>query len=65
MTTGAVKQFNSTKGFGLIQPDNGSANVFVHTSAIERAGMHEIVEDQKFGFELQRDNKSACNLQAV
>jgi CspA family cold shock protein len=69
MTTGTVKWFNSTKGFGFIQPDNGGADAFVHISAVERAGMREIVEGQKIGYELERDNKSgkmsACNLQAV
>jgi cold shock protein len=69
MTTGTVKWFNSTKGFGFIQPDNGGADAFVHISAVERAGMREIVEGQKIGFDLERDNKSgkmsACNLQAV
>jgi CspA family cold shock protein len=58
MTTGTVKWFNSTKGFGFIQPDDGSADVFVHISAVERAGMNSIVEGQKLGFEIERDNKS-------
>ena len=58
MTTGTVKWFNSTKGFGFIQPDDGSADVFVHVSAVERAGMASIVEGQKIGFELERDHKS-------
>lgn len=69
MTTGTVKWFNSTKGFGFIQPDNGGEDAFVHISAVERAGMREIVEGQKIGYELERDNKSgkmsACNLQAA
>ncbi|RVP19482.1 cold-shock protein, partial [Sinorhizobium meliloti] len=58
MTTGTVKWFNSTKGFGFIAPDDGSADVFVHISAVERAGMNSNVEGQKLGFELERDNKS-------
>ena len=58
MTTGTVKWFNSTKGFGFIQPDNGDTDVFVHISAVERAGMREIVEGQKLDFELERDSKS-------
>ena len=58
MTTGTVKWFNSTKGFGFIQPDNGGPDVFVHISAVERAGMREIVEGQKIGYEMERDNKS-------
>jgi len=69
MTTGTVKWFNSTKGFGFIQPDDGGADAFVHISAVERAGMREIVEGQKLGYELERDAKSgkmsACNLQAA
>ncbi|MQB22148.1 cold-shock protein [Agrobacterium tumefaciens] len=69
MTTGTVKWFNSTKGFGFIQPDNGGADAFVHISAVERAGMRELVEGQKIGFELERDNKSgkmsATNLQSA
>ncbi|CAN7177170.1 MULTISPECIES: cold-shock protein [Rhizobium/Agrobacterium group] len=58
MATGTVKWFNATKGFGFIQPDDGSADVFVHISAVERAGMSSIVEGQKLGFELERDRKS-------
>jgi cold shock protein len=69
MTTGTVKWFNSTKGFGFIQPDNGGPDAFVHISAVERAGMREIVEGQKIGYDLERDNKSgkmsACNLKAA
>jgi cold shock protein len=69
MTTGTVKWFNATKGFGFIQPDNGGPDAFVHISAVERAGMREIVEGQKLGYDLERDNKSgkmsACNLQAA
>lgn len=58
MATGTVKWFNSTKGFGFIQPDDGSQDVFVHISAVERAGMRDLVEGQKIGFEVARDNKS-------
>ncbi len=69
MSTGTVKWFNSTKGFGCIQPDNGGADAFVHISAVERAGMRELVEGQKIVFELERDMKSskmsACNLQSA
>ena len=69
MTTGTVKWFNSAKGFGFIQPDNGGPDAFVHISAVERAGMGSIVEGQKIGYDMERDNKSgkmsACNLQAA
>ncbi|WP_426122974.1 cold-shock protein [Pararhizobium sp. PWRC1-1] len=69
MTTGTVKWFNATKGFGFIQPDNGGEDAFVHVSAVERAGMREIVEGQKVSYELERDKKSgkmsATNLQAA
>ncbi|MBZ9795988.1 cold-shock protein [Mesorhizobium sp. ES1-4] len=58
MSTGTVKWFNATKGFGFIQPDDGSADVFVHISAVERAGMRDIVEGQKLGYAMVRDNKS-------
>ncbi|MBS3650977.1 cold-shock protein [Pseudaminobacter sp. 19-2017] len=69
MITGTVKFFNSTKGFGFIQPDSGGADVFVHISAVERAGMRTIVEGQKLSFEVVKDNRSgksaAENLQAA
>ena len=58
MDTGTVKWFNATKGFGFIQPDNGCADVFVHISAVERAGMRDIVEGQKLSYEMVRDNTS-------
>jgi cold shock protein len=58
MTTGTVKWFNATKGFGFIQPDDGGADVFVHISAVERAGMATLNEGQKVKFELQRDSRS-------
>src|SRR6478735_948989 len=58
MATGTVKWFNPTKGFGFIQPDDGSQDAFVHISAVERAGMRDLQEGQKLGFEVARDNKS-------
>ena len=58
MTNGTVKWFNSTKGFGFIQPDNGGPDAFVHISAVERSGMREIVEGQKLAYDMERDNKS-------
>ena len=69
MATGTVKWFNATKGFGFIQPDDGSKDVFVHISAVERAGMSSLNEGQKVSFELVADRKTgksaAENLQAV
>lgn len=69
MTTGTVKFFNTTKGFGFIQPENGNADVFVHISAVERAGMRTLVEGQKVSFEIVQDRRSgkssADNLQAA
>ncbi|MEP9386805.1 cold-shock protein [Mesorhizobium sp. KR9-304] len=58
MSTGTVKWFNATKGFGFIQSDDGGADVFVHISAVERAGMRDLAEGQKLGYEMVRDNKS-------
>ncbi|RCW78586.1 cold-shock protein [Phyllobacterium bourgognense] len=58
MATGTVKWFNATKGFGFIQPDDGGADVFVHISAVERAGMRSLNDGQKISYELVRDNKS-------
>ncbi|RWD63109.1 cold-shock protein [Mesorhizobium sp.] len=69
MNTGTVKFFNTTKGFGFIAPEMGGADVFVHISAVERAGMRTIVEGQKLSFDVvqdRRNGKSAAeNLQAA
>lgn len=69
MPTGTVKWFNSTKGFGFIEPDQGGTDVFVHISAVERSGMNSLTEGQKISFEVVRDNRSgknsAENLQAA
>ncbi|NBC34261.1 MAG: cold shock domain-containing protein [Alphaproteobacteria bacterium] len=66
MPTGTVKWFNSVKGYGFIQPDEGGADVFVHISAVERAGLRGLNEGQRIGFDLQRDPKkgksAAANL---
>ena len=68
MTIGTVKFFNPNKGFGFIQPDYGGTDVFVHISAVERAGLRTIVEGQKLSFEVMKDKRSgkdaADNLQA-
>lgn len=58
MQTGVVKWFNGQKGFGFIQPDDGGNDVFVHISALERAGMSSLNEGQKISFELEQDRKS-------
>eukprot|EP01035_Chromulina_nebulosa_P005780 gene5779-7827_t len=58
MATGTVKWFNATKGYGFIQPDDGGADVFVHISAVERAGMRSLNEGQKLSYELERDQRS-------
>jgi CspA family cold shock protein len=56
MATGTVKWFNATKGFGFIQPDNGGTDVFVHISAVERAGLSSLNEGQKVSFEAKTDS---------
>ncbi len=63
MTKGVVKWFNPTKGFGFIQPDDGSKDVFVHMSAVESAGMHSLNEGQKIEFEVVpgRDGRPAAD----
>jgi CspA family cold shock protein len=61
MNTGTVKWFNSTKGFGFIQPDNGSTDVFVHISAVERAGMRSLADGQKISYDIVQDRKSGKN----
>ncbi|HTT39175.1 MAG TPA: cold-shock protein [Burkholderiales bacterium] len=68
MITGTVKFFNITKGFGFIQPEDGSKDVFVHISAVERAGLAGLNENQKVSFELERGRDgrvSATNLRAL
>lgn len=69
MATGTVKWFNSTKGFGFIQPDDGGKDVFVHISALERSDLNSLNEGQQVGFDLERDSRSgkenAVNLKAV
>jgi CspA family cold shock protein len=68
MPKGTVKWFNAQKGFGFIQPDDGSKDVFVHISAVERSGIGHLNEGQKISFEIERGQQgklSAGNLQAV
>jgi CspA family cold shock protein len=67
MATGTVKFFNTQKGFGFIQPDDGSKDVFVHISAVEKAGMRSLNEGQKVSFEIvtERGKQAAGNLQAI
>lgn len=69
MPTGVVKWFNSQKGFGFIAPDEGGADVFVHISAVERAGLPGLRDGQKIAYELQNDPRkgkaSAVNLKLV
>lgn len=64
MATGIVKWFNPTKGFGFIQPDQGSTDVFVHISAVERAGLNGLNEGQKVSYDLatEKGKTSAANL---
>jgi cold shock protein len=68
MDTGTVKWYNDQKGYGFIQPDNGGKDVFVHATALERAGIRGLREGQKVSYELQTDQRngktSAVNLQA-
>ena len=68
MTIGTVKFFNTTKGFGFIEPEDGSKDAFVHISAVERSGLSTLNEGQKVSYELQNDRGgkvSATNLQLV
>ena len=69
MATGTVKWFNAAKGFGFIQPDGGGADVFVHISAVERAGLQSLNEGQKIAYEVVADRRagksSANNLKPV
>ena len=69
MPNGTVKWFNPTKGFGFIQPDSGGADIFVHISAVERAGLSSLNKGQKVSFDEERDPKkgktSAVNIKAL
>ena len=69
MATGTVKFFNAQKGFGFIVQDGGGPDVFVHISAVERAGMNDLAEGQKLSFEIQTDPRrgksAAANLKAA
>ena len=69
MNTGTVKWFNEQKGYGFVQPDNGSKDVFVHISAVERAGLRTLKEGQKVSFEIVTDKRtgksSAGNMTAA
>lgn len=58
MATGTVKWFNTTKGFGFIQPDGGGQDVFVHISAVQRSGLRELQEGQKVSYEVVADKRS-------
>jgi len=69
MATGTVKWFNSTKGFGFIEPQGGGKDVFVHVTAVERSDLRSLVEGQTINFEVERDQRSgkdsAVNLTAA
>ncbi|MBX9696800.1 MAG: cold-shock protein [Alphaproteobacteria bacterium] len=67
MATGTVKWFNSTKGYGFIQPENGGSDVFVHISAVEKAGLRDLKEGQRLNYELstEKGKTSAANLVLV
>jgi len=67
MAIGTVKWFNTQKGFGFIQPSDGSKDVFVHISAVERSGIGNLNEGQKVSYDIQqeRGKTAACNLKAV
>ena len=67
MSIGTVKWFNAQKGYGFIQPDDGSKDVFVHITAVERAGMRSLNEGQKISFEIvtERGKQAAGNIQPV
>ncbi len=68
MSTGTVKWFNSTKGYGFITPDEGGQDVFLHISAVERAGLASVAEGQKLSYDLQRGRSGkneATNIKVV
>jgi CspA family cold shock protein len=65
MAIGTVKWFNTQKGYGFIQPDDGSKDVFVHISAVERSGIGNLVEGQKLSYELERGNQGKTSAVAL
>ena len=67
MTNGMVKWFNTNKGYGFIQPDNGNKDVFVHISAVEKSGLKTLLENQKGSFEINQDKgrSSAANIKVI
>jgi CspA family cold shock protein len=69
MPIGTVKWFNATKGYGFIHPDAGGADVFVHISAVERAGMQSLSDGQKIGYDIEQNRRTgkdtASNLRAI
>lgn len=68
MTTGTVKFFNESKGYGFIQPEGGGSDAFVHITAVERAGFRTLRENQRVSYDLQQDNRgkmSAVNLRSA
>jgi cold shock protein len=68
MPTGTVKFFNDQKGYGFIAPEDGGADAFVHITAVERAGMHTLQQNQRVNYELEQDRRgkmSAVNIQAA
>lgn len=67
MSEGTVKWFNASKGFGFIQPDDGSKDVFLHISAVERSGIGNPAEGQRLSYDVQseRGKTAACNLKAL
>jgi cold shock protein len=67
MATGSVKWFNAAKGFGFIQPDTGGGDVFVHISAVEKAGLNGLNDGQKISYEVvaERGKNAAANLQLI
>ena len=62
MATGTVKWYNGTKGYGFIQPDSGGKDVFVHASALERAGLHSLAEGQKVSYDVESDRRTGKEL---
>jgi CspA family cold shock protein len=68
MPVGKVKFFNTQKGFGFIQPEDGGSDAFVHITAVEKAGLNSLVQDQRVSYELQTDQRgktAAVNLKAM